>query len=309
MIENITPLERQARVLDLIAESHQILDDAIAEHVTGAKRSLAAVAVLYSGGNDSTVLAHMFKDRATHAIHANTGIGIEATRQFVRDTCADWNLPLIEEHPPTSYRELVMGENKGYAGGFPGPAMHWLMYQRLKERCLEQARRKLLTNPYRERVVFLAGRRRDESQRRADIGAVDRKGSMVFVSPLVSWTKLDLNTYRQMFPNVPKNLVSDLLHMSGECLCGAFAHAGELDEIGEWFPEVKAEIETLEADVLATGRVPAWKCRWGWGADKGAIEAMRKTGATDAEIAAAFTRSESGPLCSSCDFRADGGAA
>lgn len=74
-----------------------------------------------------------------------------------------------------------------------------------------------------------------------------------------------------------------------------------------WFPEVRAEIEGLERDVLASGKHPEWKCRWGWGADKSAIEAMRKGGASDADIAAAFERSNVGPLCSSCDARADGG--
>lgn len=289
---------RQIRVAELVALAHRILDDAIEEQVTSAKRELAGVAILYSGGNDSTVLAHLFRERATHAIHANTGIGVEATRQFVRDTCAGWGIPLIEKHPPTSYRDLVLDQ------GFPGPAHHWKMYQRLKERCLEQARTDLVSNGYRQRVVFLAGRRRAESARRAEVPVVDRKRSMVFVSPLVLWTTMDMNTYRLMHRDVPRNPVSDALHMSGECLCGAFAHAGELDEIGAWFPEVRAEIETLEADVLATGRHAAWRCRWGWGADKTAIEAMRKGGASDEEIAAAFTRSSVGPLCSSCDARA-----
>lgn len=55
--------------------------------------------------------------------------------------------------------------------------------------------------------------------------------------------------------------------------------------------------------MLATGRFPEWKCRWGWGAEQTAINAMRKDGATDAEVAAAFSRSQVGQLCSSCDVR------
>lgn len=243
-------------------------------------RTLAAIVILYSGGNDSTTLAHIFKDQADYAAHANTGIGIEATRQFVRDTCAGWGLPLIEKHPPVSYRDLVLDQ------GFPGPAHHWKMYQRLKERCLRQVRKDLVKHPRRERVVFLAGRRREESARRAVVPVSEREGSTVWVSPLVNWTKADLNTYRSM-NDVPRNPVADNLHMSGECLCGSFAHRGELDEIGYWYPEVRAEIEALEAEVSATGKFPEQRCMWGWDVRDGEKPAASK----------------SGPLCSSCDSR------
>jgi len=268
------------RLDNLIANAHALLDSAIAEHVAGARRELAGVVILFSGGNDSTTLAHLFRERATHAAHANTGIGIEQTRQFVRDTCASWGLPLIEKCPPagSTYRELVLDQ------GFPGPGHHWKMYQRLKERCLDAVRMDLISNPWRQRVVYLAGRRRDESKRRTNVPEVQRDGSVLWVSPLVDWTRADLNAYRRRF-TVPRNTVADLLHMSGECLCGAFAHRGELAEIGYWFPEVRAHIESLEADVRATGKHPEKRCAWGWGANS------------------QVRPSKVGPLCSSCDAR------
>ena len=285
---------------DRISEARNLLDEAI-EEIARLGRSVAGIVVLFSGGNDSTVLAHMFRDRVTHVAHANTGIGIEQTRQFVRDTARSWGLPLLEKHPREGegYRDLVLGRclartgpNAGkpvYAGGFPGPAMHWLMYQRLKERSLEKVRNEIVTAPRRECVIFLAGRRRLESPRRKQrskdqaIRPVERKGSIVWVSPLHNWSALDMNAYRRKHPDVPRNEVADLLHMSGECLCGAFAEAGELDEIGDWFPEVAAEIRTLESEALAAG-IPELKCRWGWGAGK-------------------ERPSRTGPLCSSCDLR------
>jgi hypothetical protein len=85
-----------------------------------------------------------------------------------------------------------------------------------------------------------------------------------------------------MHPEIPRNVASDTLHMSGECLCGAFAHRGELDEIGEWFPEMRAEIEALEAEVRAAGH-PEPFCTWGHGQGEPA--------------------ETSGPLCTSCDAR------
>lgn len=272
--------ERLARLDRMIREAWDIYQEALEIHTEG--REIAATCVLFSGGNDSTTLAHLFRNVATHAIHANTGIGVEQTRQFVRDTCARWNLPLIEKHPPEAYDDLVI------ADGFPGPAKHWKMYTRLKERCLEAAKKDLLSNPRRQRVVFIAGRRRSESSRRADIAPHSRRRSHIWVAPFVNWTKLDLNTYR-ILNKVPRNEVSDLLHMSGECLCGAFAKPGELDEIGIWFPDVRDRIQELERKVTAAGHCEPLN-RWGHGTSN-----MGKA------------RPRSGPLCSSCDARFQGG--
>ena len=51
----------------------------------------------------------------------------------------------------------------------------------------------------------------------------------------------------------------DILHMSGECLCGAFAHPGELEEIRAWFPNEYERIKALERRACSAG-VP---CEWG----------------------------------------------
>ena len=245
--------EREIRVQNLITQSHEIVKATLDEHTDG--HTIMAKVALFSGGGDSTVLTHVMRETCTHVAHINTGIGIEQTREFVRDTCKDWGLPLIEKHPPVTYRELVLER------GFPGPGMHWKMYTRLKERCLDQVRRDFVIKPRQQRILFLAGRRRSESQRRAQIPLNERRGSVIWCSPIAFWTKLDLNTYRAMY-KVPLNPVSACLHMSGECLCGAFAKPGELDEIGFWYPEMKAEIQKLEAEVRAAGH-PEPLCIWG----------------------------------------------
>ena len=257
LVAALTPAQRITRVVRLMDQATHIYNIALREHL--GKRSVAAICVLFSGGNDSTTLAHLFKDHATHFVHANTTIGIEQTRQFVRDTSAAFGVPLIEKKPPISYRELVLER------GFPGPGMHWKMYQRLKERALDAARHELgVANSRKKAAVFIAGRRRDESERRSDIKLHEKDGSVIWVSPIAFWTKLDLATYREMHPDVPRNEVSDLIHMSGECLCGAFAHPGELDELGYWFPEVRAEIEALQEEVKAAGHEEPF-CQWGHG--------------------------------------------
>lgn len=282
--------EREARVRRLVLDSYRILNEGLDGHVDG--HDLAGICVLFSGGNDSTTLAHMFQGAATHAIHANTTIGIELTRDFVRNTCEEWGLPLIEKTPPREddhYRSLVLDQ------GFPGPGHHYKMFQRLKERGLRAARRELVTDPRRQRVVFIAGRRRAESKRRANIPANGREGSIVWVSPLIHWTKPDLNTYRLMQGNVPRNQVSDAIHMSGECLCGAFASPGERDELEYWFSEQIDLIHELEAELQKPqyDHIPAYRKTWGWGAIPELSAQAKKR----------ERKPKSGGLCESCDDR------
>jgi 3'-phosphoadenosine 5'-phosphosulfate sulfotransferase (PAPS reductase)/FAD synthetase len=286
-VARLTRPEREARVAALIDQSHDFLSAAIEEHITVDGRLVAAVVALFSGGNDSTTLTHLFRDRIDYAAHANTTIGIEETRDFVRNTCEEWGVSLIERKPPREsdrYRALVL------EGGFPGPAMHFKMFTRLKERALVQVRSELVTNPRKERVVFIAGRRRSESARRAHVPLSERRGSVVWVSPLIHWTKLDLNTYRLLAGDVPSNPASDLIHMSGECLCGSFASPGERAEVDRWFPLALEEVRELEALIADRTDIPDHRKTWGWGADP-------------AKKALDGAPSKSGILCSSCDDR------
>jgi 3'-phosphoadenosine 5'-phosphosulfate sulfotransferase (PAPS reductase)/FAD synthetase len=282
----LTLHDRMIRVNHLMADAWMIVAGAMEEFIEKPKKRLVATCVLFSGGNDSTVLAHLFRD-SDYAIHANTTIGIEQTRQFVRDTCESWGLALIERTPPNPedhYRALVL------AHGFPGPGQHFKMFQRLKERALRQARRELVHNGRQERVIYLAGRRRQESERRANVPELEREGSIVWVSPLVRWTKPDLATYRQMF-NVPRNEVADICHMSGECLCGAFAHEGEREEIEMWFPEPWKLVDELEEAIKDRPDIPDYRKKWGWGGDAEILKASRKQ------------KPKSGRLCGACDTR------
>src|SRR6202000_2366548 len=104
----------------------------------------------------------------------NTGIGIERTRQYVRDVCDQKLWPLMEVRTPISYEDIVLGRVQGYKGGFPGPPMHAFMYQRLKERAIRlavaQDKEERVPNPKKRRaanVMFVSGIRHDESMIRA----------------------------------------------------------------------------------------------------------------------------------------------
>lgn len=117
VVAKLSASQREQRVNHLVNQAHHIVD--LAWDVNGGGKDKLATFVLFSGGNDSTVLAHMMRNRSDYAVHCNTTIGVEQTRQFVRDTCKEWNLELLERVAPTSYRELVIER------GFPGPAMHY----------------------------------------------------------------------------------------------------------------------------------------------------------------------------------------
>lgn len=294
-VARLTRAARENRVRELTAEAHAILDGSIDLEVTRAGKELAGVVLLFSGGNDSTVLGHLTRSRVSHVAHANTGVGIEQTRQYVRDVSASWGLPLLERTSPRevdSYRSHVLKH------GFPGTGMHQRIYQRLKERALELVRTELVTaagGPRKARVVFVAGRRRTESDRRSSIPEVERRGSTVWASPLVNWTKLDMNTYRLMSAAagapVPTNEVSDLIHMSGECLCGCYAKAGEREELLRLFPGAMELVLELEAAIADRPNIPAYAKVWGWSHDQAANDASRVASAKPPPV---------GYLCGDC---------
>lgn len=283
----LSPEERTERVRALMDEAFWLADEAEQRFIVDDGKAVAGRVVLFSGGNDSTVLAHLFRNFATHAAHANTTIGVEQTRQFVRDTCAAWNLPLVERTPPNPadhYRSLVLDQ------GFPGPGHHYKMFQRLKERGLRVVAKELNPNPRKARLLFIAGRRRTESERRASVPEFERRKSVVWVSPLLNWTSPDLAHYRQMFPDTPRNEVTDLLHMSGECLCGAFAHANEAEELATWVPDAWKQIADLQDEIADREDIPVERRTWGWGGDVGALREAMAT-------------ARSGALCQSCPNR------
>jgi len=263
-----------------------------------------AVFGLFSGGHDSlsAMYAARETDLMTAAVHINTGIGVPATREFVRDTANDLKVTLIElkaventnrkgELDPQCYRDLVLEY------GFPGPAGHGMMYQRLKERALnrlarmfEASTRKRRLNPKvkgvfapSRRIMLVAGCRSQESVRRmGNTKEVDVQGRFVWVNAIHDWTKVHTSSLIE-HARLSRNLVVDLIHKSGECLCGAFAKEGEKEELNQWDLTRPAynHIIKLEAEARAAGVYAEWGKR-----------PPKKCASTNKPV---------GPLCWSCD--------
>lgn len=224
------------------------LGQAIEEH------SPSHVFALFSGGHDSLCSTALAAQHAafTAAVHINTGVGIEETRVFVRETCDERGWPLIEMHPDQkTYRDLVV-EN-----GMPvGPKAHNTTYYWLKQR---QVRRLVRDHKqaHNDRIVLVTGIRSSESERRMNAVLsvpVRRFGAQVWVNPILDWSKADCHKFMYRH-GLPRNPVVDLLHRSGECLCGALAHHSEMADIEGWFPDAAAEIHECERLARENGHI------------------------------------------------------
>lgn len=218
-----------------------------------------AVVGMFSGGHDSVCATHLAMRWAAEkpvkrfVAHINTGVGIEATREYVRTISAQYGWTLKEYHPPVSYDEIV----RDY--GFPGPAAHVHMYRRLKERPIRQLVRESKAT-HASRVMLVTGVRTQESVRRmAHVETIQREGAKLWVAPIHDWTADDKYDYIDE-QGIPRNEVADILHMSGECLCGAFAKPGERQFIRAMFPHerVNKQIDDLEAYLHAHGNPQSW---------------------------------------------------
>jgi len=249
LVVRLTRKQREKRVERLVEMAYARHEEAMRTHC--ADKNIVAVCPLVSGGNDSYTVARLFRDIATHLVHANTGTGIEATRQHVRNTAKAWGLPLLEMHgkPGAGYDDLVRGTVMGisketgelvqsWPGGFPGPAAHHIMYTRLKERGLSQIPHLFgISRSRTDRVVFIAGRRRAESEVRKNVPHSEARGTTIWSSPITVWHKADLRAYRLMVGDVPLNPVAQRLGMSGECGCLANAKQGERERWIEAYPD------------------------------------------------------------------------
>lgn len=244
------------------------------EIIAKAKERFRPVATfaLFSGGDDSTAMLHLVRPYVDAVVHINTGIGIPETTQFARETCAAWGKPLIEMRTdPSEYRLIVFGDSShpGLGHGFPGGMMHKVCYIRLKERRLREIQRDYSKKG--ERLLLLSGVRTNESKRRkinvANVKIAEPNKSLTrcaWANPIVGFTSANLMDYRENH-GIPQSPVAALIHKSGECLCGAFAKKGELEEIEFWFPETGRYIRSLEVLAEKAGKP---YCRWGWGFEK-----------------------------------------
>lgn len=241
---------------------------------------------LFSGGHDSLCACHVASQHprfSGEVHHIDTGIGAKRTREFVEEVCREFGWKLNVWKSNFSYEKFVRRL------GFPGPGTHQWIYNKLKDRCVAALAKG-------RRVAFITGCRSAESVRRmghveaVKVGEKSKltgkvtKMNRVWVAVCHDWTTADQQTYMNEH-DLPRSPMKLALGMSGECFCGAFASPGELDRIRQHAPDVAAEIDRLTVIAQECGA----HAKWGTRPDK-------KKGIVVAET---------GPLCSSCDRRAE----
>lgn len=245
-----------------MAEAFDILDEAHGRHKP------AHVVGMFSGGNDSLVtvwtLSLWAKARGVPFVvaHINTGIGVEETRLHVRQTVPAMGWKLLEfKTDPAHYVRMVTGQerHRSIPGGFPGPTLHSMYYRELKDRRVDELLRTLKAGGNRmDQVMLVTGIRRSESQRRMGYATpINKHRAQVWVNPLINWQTDHLLDVRDA-ARLPVSPVSNTLHMSGECLCGAMNHPGEYDLIRFFYPKTADYIDQIAAQARAAGYPWPW---------------------------------------------------
>lgn len=252
---------------------------------------------LFSGGGDSSVLAHVTRGHYDALFHIDTGTSVPGVQDHVRKMAAWLEVPVLIYESGDAYRNTVLGSDEwweryrargpgerdlspeawgawdsevqkaqgvrvhGRPLGFPSPLDHSLVYSRIKERQVEA-----LVRDHKEersdRILLLTGVRAQESERRM-ITVREKFGqrikAQVYANPIAEWSAQQMALYRREY-GIPVSDVAALLHKSGECNCGSFSDPSTRDMLRGLWPSWWAGMEALEREAEARGL--RW-CRWG----------------------------------------------
>lgn len=233
--------------------SRSIIEDAIAEH------NPIQVVVLYSGGVDSWVLAHVAHEimnrRDLQVYSIDTTMSADGWRDYVH-FCAKsegWEFELYENG--RGYRQWVKYLKKM---GFPyAEAGHNWAYRALKERAIDAKTKALKRGKSRQsRVLYLTGIRRDESARRKRNATTQRRdGSAVFCNPLIDWPN-DLVAIYAVENGMPPNPFYETVGGSGDCQCN-WGNFITLDILETHSPELYKKVKVLNDQISVIHG-------WGW---------------------------------------------
>lgn len=273
-------IDQEQRVDQMIAAGKQVMAEAMAEFKPDQ------IIAMYSSGDDSAVTTHFTMSNYGDAFvfNADTLIGLQASRRHLRSVCEanKWHLEVrgaeskgapkrrrdgspwraedctysgVWTEGKTAYEDYVL--NWGFPGA--GRQQHQRMYQRLKQRPLEQIQRELRAQGSR-RLLLVSGIRADESAIRAGYQrawAYDTPNRL-WVNPFYYTTAADFAAYRDEF-GIPRNPAKARCGISGECCCGTFAAENEKAALNSIEPELVAYLDDLSRRCHEIG-MP-----WGWG--------------------------------------------
>lgn len=194
-----------------------ILNQALQQH----KPSL--IILSFSGGYDSMVACHYAALWARHHAHStnvitlavDTLLSADGWREFITSTSKALKLPRLEIRETTMLDKWQSDvRERGFAYR---RHQHKIYFYYLKQNAFRAAladHKKHRT----DRIMFVDGVRRDESSARAAHPAIARRGSGVYVSPLIHWSSDDIARYRWRH-DMPENPFYARWGNSGDCGC------------------------------------------------------------------------------------------
>lgn len=296
--------------------------------VAGAKHRWMPVATfcLFSGGDDSGVLAHRCRDHYDALFFIDTGIALPGVVEFIQAYARWLGKPLITKSSVGAYRRLVIGderwwqryrlEGRGlglegfrardkrlhgqyegtvrsaglelgyYPWGFPGVGGHGKAYSRLKERRVEELIAEAKVGRSRASNVLLLS-----GVRRAESRTRSKYQPLTERGAGKYVNPLIDWTAAQMNRyrtehEIPRSEVAQVIHRSGECNCAARGNWWEERDLIKAFWPHWFEETITSLEAEAEALGIHW-CRWG-GFD------------LDGNRAGAEVGDQPGPMCASC---------
>ena len=220
----------------------------------------------YSGGKDSGIcldlIAKNYPKYFKGAMYINTGIGTNATLDFVKEWCKQKNYPLFIVRPEDvkRVRKTIRGnpgENFSYEKlvtehGFPHQGFHTTTMRHLKYFPMRKFVKDRIA--LGEKPCIVSGVRVNESARRKIKWKkyLWQDSKMWFVSPIFFKSNDWVMKY-WIEHNIKRSPVYETLHLSGDCLCGCFARENELELLKMFHPEVYEKIKRLEKLIKEKG--------------------------------------------------------
>lgn len=217
--------------------------------------------VLYSGGKDSTCVAHYiaknYPDNFKGVVFTNTGISSAMTRKFVIEYCKKMNWPLIMTWARKPYYDIVIEK------GFPNAGAHKVIMGYLKFQSWYYFLRNI-----KKTSAFISGVRKKESWARNKIRfytkkPIDINATLTFAKPFLYKNGNQLQKYF-ITNGLKATPAYDYFDKSGECWCGCFYNEWELKMIEKYDPFLFDTIKWMEKQVQLKGSKMAKKFpHWG----------------------------------------------